>query len=30
MVEYAKLLVPQFKGLADEMREKLDRIASQD
>ena len=30
MVEYAKSLVPQFKGLADEMQEKLDHIASQD
>ena len=30
MVDYARSLVPQFKGLADEMQEKLDHIASQD
>ncbi len=30
MVEYAKSLVPQFKGLADEMQEKFDHISSQD
>ena len=30
MVEFAQSLVPQFKGLADEMQEKLDHIVSQD
>ncbi len=29
MVDYARSLVPQFRGLADEMQEKLDHVTSQ-